>query len=162
MQNLPIGIARFKMFSSLRWCQQQKHGDFGLCLTNRPISFNVCPPGGQPRGGDRWKLGSHGNQAMKYCAWKIFPHTHITKSHLGGPRCAVESHCCSSGNRSHSRGTSLHAAPSVLCHAEGVCLSIHAKHNTHRIKLLPWKLTSREWQKNATTEVTKKKESLVP
>lgn len=49
-------------------------------------------------------------------------------SHLGEPRCAAESHCCSLGNRSHSKDTSLPAAPSVLFPAQATYLQIKHTH----------------------------------
>lgn len=59
-------------------------------------------------------------------------------SHPGGPRCAAESHCCSLGSRSHSRGTSLLASPSLLCPASGACLSnTNMQTQTHRMSSQP-------------------------
>ena len=104
---------------------------------------------------DRWELRSHSIINVHWWAemrcsrlvlcvwvWHLCVLVCVKErwaSHLGGPRCAAESHCCSLRSKSHSKGTSLHVWPSALYPAQAKYLfKTHTHTHTH---------TSWTWQK---------------
>lgn len=105
-------------------------GQFPSTTLLRCVYSLVHPLGGQPGGGETdggsddtviRHLNTDGPRCVStqsQCCVHVFVCVKGRGiSHPGGPRCGAENHCCSLGSRRHSRGTSLHASPSLLCPA---------------------------------------------